>query len=157
MVISIATVGYGDISATTDAGKIFTMSLIIFTIVIFIPQQTNELLRLMGLKSFYARKIYKSNPEIPHIVITGYVVVQAIRNFCEELFHSDHGSQDRHAVIIQPFDPPVDMEMFLHDPNYEIFINYLNGNPIMSKDLKRADTEKAKTCILLANKNTHDP
>lgn len=46
--------------------------------------------------------------------------------------------------------------MFLHDPNYEFFINYLNGNPIMQKDLKRADTEKAKTCILLTNKNAID-
>jgi len=49
------------------------------------------------------------------------------------------------------------MEMFLHDPNFEISIDYLNGNPIMSKDLKRADTEKAKTCILLTNKNSNDP
>jgi hypothetical protein len=48
------------------------------------------------------------------------------------------------------------MEMFLHDPNYEFFINYLNGNPIIQKDLKRADTEKAKTCILLTNKNATD-
>lgn len=87
VVITVATVGFGDYYPHTDPGKIFTMSLIIFTIVIIIPQQTNELLRLMGLKSFYARKIYKSNPEIPHIMITGYVVVQALRNFCEELFH----------------------------------------------------------------------
>lgn len=48
------------------------------------------------------------------------------------------------------------MEMFLHDPNYEFFINYLNGNPIIQKDLKRADTEKAKACILLTNKNAND-
>jgi len=48
------------------------------------------------------------------------------------------------------------MEMFFHDPNYEFFIHYLNGNPILSKDLKRADTEKAKTCILLTNKNAED-
>ena len=46
--------------------------------------------------------------------------------------------------------------MFLHDPNYEFFINYLNGNPITHKDLKRADTEKAKACILLTNKNAVD-
>lgn len=47
--------------------------------------------------------------------------------------------------------------MYLHDPGVEFFIHYLNGNPIMAKDLKRADTEKAKTCILLTNKNAHDP
>ena len=47
--------------------------------------------------------------------------------------------------------------MFLHDPNYEIFISYINGNPITNKDLKRADTEKAKACILLTNKNAIDP
>jgi hypothetical protein len=48
------------------------------------------------------------------------------------------------------------MEMFLHNPSYELFINYINGNPITSKDLKRADTEKAKACILLTNKNATD-
>ena len=47
--------------------------------------------------------------------------------------------------------------MFLHDPSYELFVHYLNGNPIISKDLKRADCEKAKTCILLSNKNAQDP
>jgi hypothetical protein len=54
----------------------------------------------MSLKSFYARKIYKSYQEIPHIVISGQITLQALKNFCEELFHPDHGSYDRHAVII---------------------------------------------------------
>ncbi len=49
------------------------------------------------------------------------------------------------------------MEMYLHDPKVEFFIHYLNGNAIMSKDLQRADTDKAKTCILLTNKNALDP
>ena len=73
VVITIATVGFGDIAPVTDYGKLFVMLLIIYTVVVFIPMQTNELLRLMSLKSFFARKIYKSNIEIPHIVITGYV------------------------------------------------------------------------------------
>ena len=86
-VITIATVGFGDYYPHTDFGKLFVMLLIIYTVVVFIPMQTNELLRLMGLKSFFARKIYKPNPEIPHIVITGYVVCKALKTFCEELFH----------------------------------------------------------------------
>ena len=59
LVITIATVGFGDIAPVTDPGKLFVMLLIIYTVVVFIPMQTNELLRLMSLKSFFARKIYK--------------------------------------------------------------------------------------------------
>lgn len=59
-------------------------------------------------------------------------------------------------MIIQYNDPPTEMGMFLHDPNYELFICYINGNPISLKDLKRCDTEKAKACVLLTNKNATD-
>lgn len=153
----MATVGYGDYYPHTVFGKLFVILLIIYTVVIFIPMQTNELLRLMGLKSFFARKIYKPNPEIPHIVITGYVVCKALKTFCSELFHQDHGSSDRHAVVIQPNDPNNEMEIFLRDPNYEFSVHYLNGNPIDSVDLDRAVTEKAKVCILMTNMKSRDP
>lgn len=156
-VITIATVGFGDYYPYTDFGKLFVMLLIIYTVVVFIPMQTNELLRLMGLKSFYARKIYKPNPEIPHIVITGYVVCKALKTFCEELFHQDHGSSDRHAVVIQPTDPNNEMEIFLRDPNYEFSVHYLNGNPIDTVDQQRAVTEKSKVCILMTNMKSRDP
>lgn len=82
-------------------GKIFVSVLIIYTVVVFIPMQTNELLKLMRLKSFFARYIYKTNPEIPHIVITGHILVKSLKTFCTELFNQDHAqSQERHAVTI---------------------------------------------------------
>jgi hypothetical protein len=49
------------------------------------------------------------------------------------------------------------MEIFLRDPSYESFVHYLNGNPLDAKDLARAVTEKAKTCILMTNMKSHDP
>ena len=62
-----------------------------------------------------------------------------MKNFSEELFHPDHGIQERHAVIVQPHDPSNEMEMFLHDPNYETAIKYISGNPMTNKCLERAD------------------
>ncbi len=30
------------------------------------------------------------------------------------------------------------MEMFLHKPEFELFLTYLQGNPMLERDLKRA-------------------
>ena len=48
------------------------------------------------------------------------------------------------------------MEMFLHNPNNETRIKFINGNPMVNKSLERADVQNAKTCILLTNKNSKD-
>jgi len=48
MVVTFSTVGYGDIHAETDFGRIFITAVIIFMIVM-IPKQTNELLKLMSI------------------------------------------------------------------------------------------------------------
>ena len=75
------------------------MVLIIIELVL-IPKQTNELLRLMSMQSVYARTRYKSNSEIPHILVCGNVQIQPLKNFCIELFHDDHGKTDKNAVIL---------------------------------------------------------
>lgn len=45
----------------------------------------------MGKQSPYARAEYKYNPEIPHIIVCGQVEVSALKFFCQELYHPDHG------------------------------------------------------------------
>jgi len=118
VVVSISTVGYGDVIPYSELGRATVMVLIIIVIVI-VPQQTNELIRLIsnspsdsfifqkwfsfvlliqitnfepGLQSVYARTLYKPNSDIPHIIICGHVDVSALRFFCNELFHEDHGN-----------------------------------------------------------------
>jgi len=57
-------------------------------------------------------------------VITGSVKQQALKNFCEELFHSDHGGQATNALILQHEDPKAEMKIFLQQ--YELFMTYLS-------------------------------
>lgn len=85
VVVTLLTVGYGDIIPNTTWGKLLVIFLVILTIVL-VPKQTNELLRLMNLQSRYRRTAYKS-VEVRHIMVTGYVGLQALKSFCDELFH----------------------------------------------------------------------
>ncbi len=51
------------------------------------------------MQSVYARNIYKANSEIPHILVCGDVEVSTFKFFCHELFHPDHGGQDKVKII----------------------------------------------------------
>jgi hypothetical protein len=46
--------------------------------------------------------------------------------------------------------------MFLHKPEFEKFVKYLQGNPMAEKDLKRSSMAQAKACVILTNKNIAD-
>jgi hypothetical protein len=90
VIVSLATVGYGDEIPQTEFGRVIVLFIIFFTIVL-IPAQTNELLRLMQIRSRYRRTEYKSI-DIRHLVVCGSVHLEALSNFSNELFHPDHGS-----------------------------------------------------------------
>jgi hypothetical protein len=109
----------------------------IVTIVI-IPKQTSELLRLLGLQSPYARASYIANSEVPHIICTGQITLDALINFCNELFDDDHGIQNKNLVILQPGDPNSACELFLKGSKYryEIYLTFLNGDPLSKSVMK---------------------
>ena len=122
-----------------------------------VPKQTNELIQILENSSIYSRDIYRANPEIPHLVICGNVGVDALKNFCNELFHVDHGQSDKNAVILNPSMPSQEMRLFLHAGKYEVNLKYLQGNPVLEKDLERADIKQAKASVIMTDKYTDDP
>lgn len=74
--------------------------LMIFLTIVLIPKQTSELLRLIQMHSVYAWKVYKSNSEVPFILVTGQFTLENLKIFSNELFHPDHGVQTKNAIIL---------------------------------------------------------
>lgn len=101
--------------------------------------------------------MYKSNNEIPFLIVCGHLSVSVVNNFCQELFHPDHGNADKNAVIIQNQTPSNEMEVFLHYPAFQQHLKYLQGNPLNEKDLRRASAGKAHAAVVLTHKHVHNP
>lgn len=159
MIITITTVGYGDIYPRTVFGQMLCVG-VIFVILMLIPTQLSELSKVNSLVSVYARKAYsgnKTNKNAMHILLLGDAPPDAIKTFFSELFHPDHGFSETHLVLMRPKKPSEELNLVLTNTNFESRVTFIQGNPIYSRDLKRSLAEKAKCCIILSNQFCGNP
>lgn len=156
IIVSMTTVGYGEIIPQTLLGQVMIILLVI-VILLVVPDQTNELIQLVGIQSFYARRYYKATSDVFHIILIGDIDLDSVKSFCTEFFHSDHGIQYRHAVIICNETPSKEMEIFLNEKSIANFLIYIQGDPMNDEDLLRGDILHARACIIFTNKNSQDP
>ena len=155
IVVSLTTVGYGDITPLSVLSKLTTLVFVFFILAV-IPNQTDELITLSNAETIYERQKYISNPDIPFVVLLGNIELEILKSFCEEYFHNDHGHFYRHIVILMNEYPHKAFEYFLYEKDNNKFIYYLQGDPMKSENLLRADILKAKSCIIFCNKNASD-
>ena len=152
MIITITTVGYGDIYPQTVYGQMLAIG-VIFVILSLIPSQLSEFSKVSNLTSVYARKSYsnKGKKDTKHILLLGDAPPEAIKTFLTECYHSDHGFTETNVVIMRNHVPSEEMNNILKLPNFENKVTYIEGNPIYNKDLKRCMADKAKCCVILSN------
>lgn len=154
--VTVATVGYGDVTPKTATGRVLAMCIIGFA-VISVPVATNELIAKMKLQSVYMRAIYTpKSRNAKHILICGDLSSTSIKDFFEELFHEDHENDDLTAVILLPKPPTVELILLMQGRN-NFSVTYLEGSALTDVDLQRAKAETASAIFIMTNKFSSYP
>ena len=133
MVITITTVGYGDIYPHTTLGQMMVIGMFV-VILGLIPKQWKEFTKVRNMTSIYSRRSYnaKGKGDSKHILILGNAPPDAVKTFLTECYHSDHGVTETNVVIMKNHAPSDDMLNILKLPNFHQKVFYLQGNPMNS-------------------------
>ncbi len=100
---TVSTIGYGS-SVFTVVGRLFVIIMMI-VLLSRIPSQGGQLMHLLSRQSVYSRQKYKIIDNIKHLVITGNVTFISLLDLLNEMFHDDHGLNEKHAVLLLPTRP----------------------------------------------------
>ncbi|BBN17112.1 protein MpBK2A [Marchantia polymorpha subsp. ruderalis] len=158
LIVTVSTVGYGDITPKTVLGQLVTIVTIVVALTI-LPLQIGRITTLAYRRpyggSYSARKIVGSR----FLIISGSISVQSIQNFLAE-FYNPIRSEDLQAyplrvVILAPFSPTFELKQVLS--LYDDLVEFIEGSPVRQSDLERVSADKAMAFFLLADHDAPDP
>ncbi|KAF0685649.1 Aste57867_22485 [Aphanomyces stellatus] len=155
VVVSISTLGYGDISPRGRLARLATSIMMLMTFVL-VPIQVNRLVATISTHSGYTNS-YKEHRTHTHGIISagGEISAGTLSNFLRQFFHPDNPNWNEKIVILHPSAPTNDVKrvIHLHEPR----VQYIVGSAMNDLDLERAMISKAAVCYVLVNKDTRRP
>ena len=156
IIVTVSTVGFGDISPTTQASRAVVV-MFIMTSVVLIPIQVNQLSVLLAASSAYRQPFNRLSGE-SHIIICGYIGDwRKLEKFFKEFFHPDRNysaAPDFHAVILSPVEPSDDLKALLYSTHFDGKLTYIIGSSLSTEDLQKARADVASAMFFFCNAET---
>ena len=153
IIVTVSTVGYGDISPSTVYSRAIVILFIVASLVV-IPMQVNRLQVLLSMRSPY-RNPYKAHPQENHVILCGHVNDKSkLEKFFKEFFHPDRAfssAPEFHAVVLCPVEPTEDVRNLLFSPMLDSRVTYVVGSALVVEDLKKVRADVASGMFFLCN------
>lgn len=153
VIVSVTTVGYGDITAVTEFSRLIVIVIICIGFII-IPVQVTALAQAILFRPQFQGKLHLSK-FTPHICICGIVDYDLLRRFINELFHpsqSDYTINNSIVlVILSPTMPSPQVLSLLLTAKFTKRVQFFIGNPKSFYDLNRIKAHEASAIYIISD------
>jgi len=159
IIVTMSSVGYGEISPTTSLSQLVVVAFI-FSSLILIPMQITELQALIASKSPYRAPYVPNVSHDPHVILCGHVQnKRKLERFFHEFFHPDRAvkaAEELHAVILAPNEPTEEIRNLLFSNGYDSRVTYVIGTALNVHDLKSVLADQAVGIFFLCNTEANE-
>nr|ACC68842.1 calcium-activated potassium channel [Ascaris suum] len=153
LLVTMSTVGYGDIYCTTFLGRLFMVFFILGGLAMF-ASYVPEIADLIGSRQKYGGE-YKGEHGKKHIVVCGYITYESVSHFLQDFLHEDREDVDVEVVFLHRVPPDLELEGLFK--RHFTKVEFFTGTVMDSIDLSRVKVDEADACLVLANKYSSDP
>ena len=154
--VTLSTVGYGDVTMTTVCGRIFITFFIMTGLAVYaVALPTLVDVTLTSFRASRFRRKYTASRYGESILVCGHITAQSVESFLKELLHPDKHDKHTNVLFLHPTSPSSDLRQVLK--TYYTRVQFLIGTPLSTKDLHKCQINEAKALIVLADRECLDP
>ncbi|XP_071036204.1 calcium-activated potassium channel slowpoke-like isoform X1 [Parasteatoda tepidariorum] len=153
LIVTMSTVGYGDIYCETSLGRGFIVLFILVGLAVFascIP----EIIDLVGTRPKYGGEFRQEHGK-RHIVVCGHINYDSVSYFLKDFLHEDREDVDVEVVFLHRKPPDLELEGLFK--RHFTTVEFFQGTVMNPVDLQRVKVQQADACLVLANKYCQDP
>uniref|UniRef100_A0A8C7JJ91 Calcium-activated potassium channel subunit alpha-1 n=1 Tax=Oncorhynchus kisutch TaxID=8019 RepID=A0A8C7JJ91_ONCKI len=153
LMVTMSTVGYGDVYAKTTLGRLFMVFFILGGLAMF-ARYVPEIAALILNRKKYGGS-YNSTRGRKHIVVCGHITLESVSNFLKDFLHKDRDDVNVEIVFLHNISPNLELEALFK--RHFTQVEFYQGSVLNPHDLARVKIESADACLILANKYCPDP
>ena len=177
--VTMSTVGYGDIYAQTTLGRFFMVFFIFGGLAMF-ASYVPEIIELMGNRKKYGGS-YTSVSGRKHLIgitafenwraiskitlchldtgsawlkawkkVCGHITLESVSYFLKDFLHKDRDDVNVEVIFLHCIPPNLELEALFK--RHFTQVEFFEGSVLNSNDLSRVKMEEADGCVILANK-----
>ncbi|XP_069741566.1 calcium-activated potassium channel subunit alpha-1a isoform X5 [Narcine bancroftii] len=153
LMVTMSTVGYGDVYARTTLGRLFMVFFILGGLAMF-ASYVPEIIELIGNRKKYGGTYSAVNGR-KHIVVCGHITLESVSNFLKDFLHKDRDDVNVEIVFLHNISPNLELEALFK--RHFTQVEFFQGSVLNPHDLARVKIESSDACLILVNKYCPDP